>query len=55
VAEAATGSGDIAQNIAHVAAAAHETTSGATSTQQASSELARMAAELESLLSGYKF
>jgi methyl-accepting chemotaxis protein len=55
VAEAATGSGHIAQNIAQVAAAAHETTNGANSTQQSSSELGRMATELESLLSGFKY
>lgn len=55
VAEAATGSGDIAQNISGVATSAKDTSTGATSTQQAAGELSRMASELSGLVSGYKF
>ena len=55
VAEAATGSGDIAQNISGVATAAKDTSTGAISTQQAAGELSRMASELSGLVSAYKF
>jgi methyl-accepting chemotaxis protein len=53
VAEAASGSTDIAANIATVAQAAGDTTAGAGGTLQAAQELARMAAELDSLVSQF--
>jgi len=55
VAEAAKGSGEIALNITGVAQAAQNTTSGASSTQQAAADLARMAAELEQLVSRFRY
>lgn len=55
VAEAATGSGDIAQNISGVATAARDTSAGAASTQQAAGELSRMANDLSGLVGAYKF
>ena len=55
VQEAATGSGEIARSISHVATAAQDTTAGASSTQQAAGELARMAGDLQQLVSSYKF
>ncbi|MBK7974461.1 MAG: methyl-accepting chemotaxis protein [Deltaproteobacteria bacterium] len=54
VAEAAKGSGDIASNITGVASAAQSTSSGAQHTQQASGELARMAAELNGVVSRFR-
>ena len=50
VTEAATGSGDIAANIAGVAAAADMTTQGVGESQQAVSELARMSSDLRVLV-----
>jgi methyl-accepting chemotaxis protein len=55
VAEAALGSQDIAANISGVARAASETTSGATNTAQAADELARMAGELQRLVTGFRY
>jgi methyl-accepting chemotaxis protein len=51
VAEAAKGSSEIAQNITSVAKAAENTTQGVINTQQAATELARMAAELQQVVS----
>jgi methyl-accepting chemotaxis protein len=51
VAEASKGSTEIAQNITGVAEAAKSTSSGATTAQKASGELALMAAELQFLVS----
>jgi len=55
VAEAAKGSSEIASNITGVAQAARSTSDGATNTQAASSALATMAAELQQLVSHFKF
>jgi methyl-accepting chemotaxis protein len=55
VAEAAKGSSQIAENIVSVATAAKSTTEGATNTQTAAQELARMAAELQKLVSQFKY
>jgi methyl-accepting chemotaxis protein len=55
VQEAAIGSSQIAQNIASVANAAHETSSGAQGTESAARELSKMAVEMKGLLSGCKF
>lgn len=55
VEEASKGSSEIAQNITIVAQAAEGTNSGAADTQSASGELARMAAELQSIVSGFQF
>jgi methyl-accepting chemotaxis protein len=55
VEEASKGSSEIAQNITVVAQAAESTNSGATDTQTAAGELARMAAELQSIVSRFKF
>ena len=55
VAEAATGSVDIAENIAAVASSTQDTTSGASNTQQAAAELARMASELEQLVGQFSY
>ena len=54
VAEAAQGSVEIARNIAGVADAAKSTSSGATDTQQAVGELAKMAADLKQLVHQFK-
>ncbi|MFN7956100.1 MAG: methyl-accepting chemotaxis protein [bacterium] len=54
VGEAAKGSGDIAQNITGVATAAQSTSSGAQHSQEAASELARMSAELQAIVSRFK-
>ena len=53
--EAAKGGAEIAQNITGVAQAAKETTTGASNTQKASAELARMAAGLEELVLRFKY
>ena len=53
VAEAATGSAEIAQNITQVAEAAQSTAEGAGNTQVSAQELARMAADLQRLVSEY--
>lgn len=54
VAEAAQGSTEIAQNILGVAEAARNTTLGATDTEKAALELARMAASLQSTVASVK-
>jgi methyl-accepting chemotaxis protein len=55
VADAARGSSEIAQNISGVAEAAQTTSEGATNAEGASSELARMASELRSLVESFQF
>jgi methyl-accepting chemotaxis protein len=55
VADAATGSADIAANITAVARAASDTTAGAGNTAQAADKLARMAAELQHLVGQFRF
>jgi methyl-accepting chemotaxis protein len=55
IADAARGSSEIARNIATVAAVAHNTASGAGQTQEAATDLARMASELKQLLSRFSF
>ena len=55
VGEAAKGSSQIVENIVSVATAAKSTTEGATNTQVAAQELARMAAELQRLVGQFKF
>jgi methyl-accepting chemotaxis protein len=54
IAEAAKGSNDIAQNITGVATAAKSTSQGAGDTSKAAQELARMSAELQTLVSRFK-
>jgi methyl-accepting chemotaxis protein len=54
VAEAARGTGDIAKNISGVAQAAQNTTQGASDSQKASSSLAAMAAQLQSIVGKFK-
>jgi methyl-accepting chemotaxis protein len=51
---AARGSQEIAHNVAGVAQAATETTTGANDTDRAASELARMATELQALVGRFK-
>ncbi|WP_206044421.1 methyl-accepting chemotaxis protein [Gemmatimonas groenlandica] len=55
VTEAAKGSSEIAENITGVAQAAIATSQGAADSLHASSELARMAAELQSVVSRFQF
>jgi methyl-accepting chemotaxis protein len=55
VAEAAQGGRQVADNIISVAAAAKNTSSGAANTLTASSELARMAGELQQLVGQFKY
>jgi len=55
VAEAATGSGEIAQNITGVAEAARLTSQGVSETQQATAEMARMSTELSSLVATFRY
>ena len=55
VTEAATGSGEIAENIGAVATAAQDTKGGASNSQEASQELARMAAELQKLVGQFTY
>ena len=55
VAEAATGAGEIAQNITGVADAARVTSEGVTQSQQATQELARLSTELGSLVSTFRY
>ncbi len=55
VADVAQGSGEISQNISGVAEAAQSTSTGANDTLQASSELSRMAAELQQHVAKFKF
>jgi methyl-accepting chemotaxis protein len=54
VTEAARGTAEIAQNITGVAQAARSTSDGASDSQNASSGLARLASELQQLVSGFK-
>jgi methyl-accepting chemotaxis protein len=55
VSEAATGSGDIARNIAGVATAAQQTTVGASNTLSTAGELSQMASDLKEVVDVYKF
>jgi methyl-accepting chemotaxis protein len=55
VGEAAKGSAQIAENVVAVATAAKSTTQGANDTQTASQELSRMAAELQKVVSRFRF
>ncbi len=55
LAEAARGSSEITKNITGVAEAAHSTTAGATDTQKAAQSLERMSAELQGLISQFKY
>ena len=55
VSEAANGSSEIAQNITGVAEAARLTTEGVQQSQEATGELARMSAELTSLVSTFRY
>lgn len=55
VTEAAKGSGEIAQNITGVAQAAHSTTEGATNTKTSADELAKVAVDLQKLVSQFKY
>ncbi|MGK5685077.1 methyl-accepting chemotaxis protein [Actinoplanes sp. URMC 104] len=54
VTEAAHGTGEIAANISGVAEAAQMTSRGVTETQEATAELARMSAELRSVVSAFR-
>jgi hypothetical protein len=51
----AKGASQVAENMVAVATAAKSTTQGANDTQTAAGELARMAAELQKVVSGFKF
>ncbi|MFI1994075.1 methyl-accepting chemotaxis protein [Actinoplanes sp. NPDC020271] len=53
--EAAAGSSGIAENISSVAAESQTTTAGASETQKAAAELARMSAELKQLVDAYRY
>ncbi len=55
VTEAAKGSSEITQNMSGMASAAEETTSGAWNGQSAAEGLARMAAELQNLVSQFQY
>jgi methyl-accepting chemotaxis protein len=55
VTEAATGSNQIADNITGVAEAARLTSEGVTQTQQATTELARMSADLTALVGNFRY
>jgi methyl-accepting chemotaxis protein len=55
VQEGAKGGAQVAENIGAVAQAAKSTTQGANDTQTAAGELARMAAELQKVVSGFRF
>ena len=55
LAEAARGSSEITKNITGVAEAAHSTTAGATDTQKSAQSLEHMAAELQGLISQFKY
>ncbi len=55
VAEAATGSADIAMNVTGVARSASDTQAAANSTSQAADELARMAAQVRSLVGQFTY
>ncbi|MFC4066701.1 methyl-accepting chemotaxis protein [Actinoplanes subglobosus] len=55
VAEAAAGTGEIAQNITLVATAAQNTSQGVGDTRQATDELARMSSELNVLVGSFRY
>jgi methyl-accepting chemotaxis protein len=55
VAEAATGAGEIAQNITGVASAAEETTNSVAQAEQGVAELARMSSELHAVVSRFRY
>ncbi len=55
LAEAANGASEIVQNVSGVATSAGETTRGATETQQAAIDLARMAAALQELVNRFHY
>jgi methyl-accepting chemotaxis protein len=55
VTEAATGTGEIAQNITGVAEAARLTSEGVAQSQQSAAELNRMSAELSSLVTTFRY
>jgi methyl-accepting chemotaxis protein len=55
VAQAAAGTGDIAQNITGVAESARITSEGVVQTQQATAELTRMSTELKQLVSAFRY
>jgi methyl-accepting chemotaxis protein len=55
VQEGAKGGSQVAENIVAVAQAAKSTTQGANDTQTAAGELARMAADLQKVVSGFRF
>jgi methyl-accepting chemotaxis protein len=55
VGEAARGSSEIAQNITAVAQAARGTTEGASNTRSSADELSRMATDLQTLVSQFKY
>jgi methyl-accepting chemotaxis protein len=55
VAEAATGANEIARNISTVAAAADTTTGGVTESRHAAADLARMATDLQQLVSQFRY
>ena len=55
ISEAARGSSEIAENIIAVATAAKNTTQGAENTKTAAGELSHMAAQVEQLISQFKF
>jgi methyl-accepting chemotaxis protein len=55
VAEAATGAGEIAQNITGVASATQQTTDAVADAQAASEDLARMSAELQALVGRFRY
>jgi methyl-accepting chemotaxis protein len=55
VGEAAKGSGEIAKNITTVTEVAHSTSNGASQTQSAANDLARMTAELQQVISKFSF
>jgi methyl-accepting chemotaxis protein len=55
VSEAATGSADIAQNVTGVARSASDTQAASGSTSQAADELARMAAEMRTLVGQFQY
>ncbi len=55
VAEAATGSTDIARNIGAVAEAADQATAGANNTASAAEDLARMSSEMHQLVSQFRY
>jgi methyl-accepting chemotaxis protein len=55
VSQAATGTGDIAQNITGVAESARTTSEGVTQTQQATAELTRMSNDLKQMVSAFRY